>query len=188
MTKLQAQHKIKEKKKRLPMFDIPFLIGVMLLLVVGLAMLYSAGYAQALLKQGDSYYYIKRQMLFAILGIVAMFAVSFVPYKFYRRFVLIFYAISIFLLVLVLIVSKDAEKRWLYIGSFQFQPSEMAKVAVVMLLADYIARNKEGMATFKKGVLIPVLWFGLPAGLIAVETHLSGAILITCLLYTSRCV
>ena len=179
MTKRLLQPKIKEKRKRLPMFDIPFLVGVFLLLAVGLAMLYSAGYAQALLKQGDSYYYIKRQMIFAVLGIVAMFGVSFIPYKIYRRFVLFFYIVSIALLVLVLIVSKDSEKRWLYIGSFQFQPSEMAKVAVIMFLADYIARNKDSMTTFRKGVVIPVLWFGLPAGLIAVETHLSGAILIT---------
>ena len=85
MTKRLLQPKIKEKRKRLPMFDIPFLVGVFLLLAVGLAMLYSAGYAQALLKQGDSYYYIKRQMIFAVLGIVAMFGVSFTPYKIYQN-------------------------------------------------------------------------------------------------------
>ena len=134
--------KLKKEKTKLPLFDIPFLIGVMLLLAVGLIMLFSAGFADAFFKRGDSYYYIRKQLIFAVAGIVMMLVISFVPYNFYRRFVFIFYIVCIVLLVLVLIVSKDSEKRWLYIGGLQFQPSEFAKIGVIMMMSDYIARHK----------------------------------------------
>ena len=81
------------------------------------------------------------------------------------------------LLIAVLIFGKGEQKRWLNIG-FQFQPSELAKVAVVMALADYIARNRDNMKQFVKGIVIPCIIWGVPCLLVAVETHLSGAILI----------
>jgi len=170
--------KTKLNRLKLPMFDIPFFIGVMLLLVVGLIMLFSAGYADAFSKTGDSYFYIRKQIISAIIGLVGMIAVSFIPYTFYRRFAYIFYFVCVFLLVLVLIVSRDAEKRWLYLGSFQFQPSELAKIAVIIVLADYISRNKNKMKKFSNGIIVPGLMFMLITVLIGVETHLSGAILV----------
>ncbi len=171
---------LKKKKEalRMPMFDIPFLIGVLLLLAVGLIMLFSAGFADAFYKHGDSYYYIKKQLLCAVIGLVIMIGVSFVPYNFYRRFVYLFYIACVALLILVLIVSNDSEKRWLYIGGFQFQPSELAKVAVVLVLADYIARHRSSMNKFVDGIIFPGLIFGIVTVLIGVETHLSGAILV----------
>ncbi len=160
------------------MFDIPFFVGVLLLLGVGLIMLFSAGYADAFYKHGDSYYYIRKQAIFAILGLVAMIIISFINTNIYRRFSKIFYLVCVFLLTLVLIVSKDSEKRWLYIGSFQFQPSEFAKVAVIIFMADYIARHQNKMEKGTTGFLIPALIFVIPTALIGVETHLSGAILV----------
>lgn len=170
--------KIKKNRQHLPMFDIPFFVGVLLLLGVGLVMLFSAGYADAFYKHGDSYYYIRKQAIFAILGLVAMIIISFINTNLYRRFCVLFYGICVFLLVLVLIVSKDSEKRWLYIGGFQFQPSEFAKVAVIIFMADYIARHQNQMRKGFSGFVLPALIFVIPAALIGVETHLSGAILI----------
>ncbi|MCI5683259.1 MAG: putative lipid II flippase FtsW [Clostridiales bacterium] len=165
------------RKKGLPMFDIPFLVGVFALLFVGLAMLFSAGYADALNRYGDSYHYIKSQLFAVLVGLVAMLVASFVSYKFYRRFVWLFYGICIALLIAVLIFGKGEQKRWLNIG-FQFQPSEIAKVSVIMVLADYISRNRDDMKKFVKGIIIPCFIWGVPCLLVAVETHLSGAILI----------
>lgn len=159
------------------MFDIPFLVGVFALLFVGLAMLFSAGYADALNRYGDSYHYIKSQLFAVLVGLVAMLVASFVSYKFYRRFVWLFYGICIALLIAVLIFGKGEQKRWLNIG-FQFQPSEIAKVSVIMVLADYISRNRDDMKKFVKGIIIPCFIWGVPCLLVAVETHLSGAILI----------
>lgn len=159
------------------MFDIPFLVGVFALLFTGLAMLFSAGYADALNRYGDSYHYIKSQLFAVLIGLTAMLIASFISYKFYRRFAWFFYGVCVVLLIAVLIFGKGEQKRWLNIG-FQFQPSELAKVAVVMALADYIARNRDNMKQFVKGIVIPCIIWGVPCLLVAVETHLSGAILI----------
>lgn len=171
--------KIKKIKHHLPMFDIPFFVGVMLLLCIGLIMLFSAGYADAFNKHnGDSYYYIRKQLIFAIIGVAIMIVLSFINTNLYRRFSKLYYFVCIFLLILVLIVSKDSEKRWLYIAGFQFQPSEFAKIGVVIFMADYIARHRDKMQSAIKGFLIPALIFVVPTVLIGVETHLSGAILV----------
>ena len=106
-----------------------------------------------------------------------MLIASFISYKFYRRFAWFFYGVCVVLLIAVLIFGKGEQKRWLNIG-FQFQPSELAKVAVVMALADYIARNRDNMKKFVKGIVLPCIIWGVPCLLVAVETHLSGAILI----------
>ena len=159
------------------MFDIPFLVGVFALLFTGLAMLFSAGYADALNRYGDSYHYIKSQLFAVLIGLTAMLIASFISYKFYRRFAWFFYGVCVVLLIAVLIFGKGEQKRWLNIG-FQFQPSELAKVAVVMALADYIARNRDNMKQFVKGIVLPCIIWGVPCLLVAVETHLSGAILI----------
>ena len=174
---LENNNFVNKKKKLLPL-DFPFLIAVLLLLVVGLMMLFSAGYAASLSKTGDSYFFIRRQLIWATIGVVGMIIVSVVPPKLYTPLIPAFYAICTFLLILVLFVSNDSEKRWIYIGSFQFQPSEFAKLAVIMMLAQYIKRHKDEMKTFVKGFVIPCLIFGVPAFLVLIETHLSGAILI----------
>lgn len=167
------------KRNRLPRVDVPFLLVIFALLFVGLAMLFSAGYASAFLKQdGNSYYFIKKQLIFAALGLMGMAIISFISYKFYRRFAWLFYGVCVLLLIVVLIVGKGSQKRWLYIGGFQFQPSEFAKVAVVMMLADYISRNRDKMKKFVPGIVLPCCIWGLPCFLVLIETHLSGAILI----------
>ena len=112
-----------------------------------------------------------------LIGLTAMLIASFISYKFYRRFAWFFYGVCVVLLIAVLIFGKGEQKRWLNIG-FQFQPSELAKVAVVMALADYIARNRDNMKQFVKGIVLPCIIWGVPCLLVAVETHLSGAILI----------
>ena len=167
---------------QMPMFDIPFLISVLLILGVGLVMLFSTSYAASLAKTGDSYYFISKQVQFALVGVVIMLAVSvipsLIPKKLYNLAIMLFYVGSVFLLILVLIVSKESEKRWLYIGSFQFQPSEFAKLAIIMMLALYISIYKDEMKDFVKGIIFPGIIFGICFILVFLEPHLSGAILI----------
>lgn len=166
------------KKGKIKPLDVPFLIAVLLLLFVGVMMLFSAGYAASLSKTGDSYFFIRRQIIWSCAGLCMMIIASLLPPKIYTRFIPAFYWICIGLLVLVLIIGPDAEKRWIYIGSFQFQPSEFAKLATVMMMARYMKLHRDEMHTWVKGFFIPVGLFLLPCGLVAVETHLSGAIII----------
>lgn len=169
---------LRSRSRRLTSVDLPFLVGVVLLLAIGLATLYSAGYAKALQKTGNSYYYITRQGIFATVGLVGMFVISWIPYKVYKKIAPVFYGICVVLLGAVLILSEDTEKRWLYIGGFQFQPSEFAKVAVILLLAAYLSNPKLRIRNFWRGIVFPGVIFGVCALLVGVEPHLSGAILV----------
>lgn len=171
------QKGLRSRSRRWSSVDLPFLVAVLLLLAIGLATLYSASFAKALQKQGDSYYYIFRQLRYALVGLVIMGVASVFPYKAYKKLSIPLYAISVALLVAVLILSEDSEKRWLYIG-IQFQPSELAKVAVILLMACYFSNPKLRVRSFWKGILIPSVIFGLCAFLVGIEPHLSGAILI----------
>ena len=183
-----ADQKPKKKRKWLVnkgeagSIDLVFLILVLCLLTFGLIMLASASYVSALHKYGDSYHYIKRQLLFAVGGVAVMLALPHIfDYHALRRFALPLLAVSLLLLVLVLIpgvgVEVNGARRWLNFG-IQFQPSEIAKFALILAYASYMAANYRRMKEVKVGILLPAIVLLMVCGLVAVETHVSGAILI----------
>lgn len=113
-------------------FDMPFLIILMIVLVVGLISLYSAGYAYSYYwNDGDSYFFIKRQLAFAALGVAAMLVISCIDYHILHKFALPIMLVSVVLLVVVLFLpSSTGINRWIRIpGHGQFQPSEIGKFA-----------------------------------------------------------
>lgn len=160
-------------------FDMQFFILLMILLSIGLATLYSASHVYAFEYNGDSYYYISRQLIFALIGMVAMLFVSFIDYHVLHRFAWILWFVSIALLALALVMpSKTGIQRWIYIGSFSFQPSEIAKFGLVLLFAHYISKHHKQMKTFGTGFMIPLVLLGITCGLVVIEPHLSGTMLI----------
>ena len=143
-----AQAAAVKKKRRLysvsAVFDMPFLIILMLILVVGLVCMYSASYAYAFYwYDGDSYYFIKRQLAFAVLGVVAMLVISTVDYHVLHKFAWIFWIISLILMgVALLLPSSTGIHRWIRIpGDGQFQPSELGKFALILLFAHLVSLN-----------------------------------------------
>ena len=128
-------------------FDKPLVIIVMLLLALGLIMVYSASYAYAYYNNGDSMYYIKRQIVFAAIGVLAMIGISTVPPRRLKGkptyFVL---GISYFLLVAVLFLPRvQGVRRWINLGFTTFQPSEIAKFAAILICATYISNHYKEM-------------------------------------------
>jgi len=121
-------------------FDMSFFILVLIVLSVGLIMLFSASYAYAWYDQGDSFFYIKRQAFFAIIGLIAMLVISKIDYQKIKKFALPIYGVAAFLLILVLFIGAGdgVEKRWIYVG-FNLQPSEIAKLAVIIMLALFLS-------------------------------------------------
>ena len=164
--------------------DITFLSLVLILLTIGLVMLFSASYAFSYENYGNSYKFIVRQAIFAVLGVVIMLVVSTVNYHVYRKFAWIFYiavmGVLVFLLAMPPMLEGMDVKRWLVIGPINFQPSELAKFALILLLSSLIAANYKLMEKFGfVGFL--VLLIGLPCGLIVLEPHLSATVLVFCL-------
>jgi len=160
--------------------DITFVMLVLLLLTMGLVMLFSASYAIAYYEENNSFYYITRQGIFAIAGIVAMFVISTIDYRIFQKFANLILLITIFLLIVVLFMPKiNGVRRWIIIaGFFNFQPSEIAKFAVAVWSSAYIAKNYDNMKKFKVGILPFLIVFGIIAGLMVLEPHFSGTILI----------
>ena len=161
--------------------DITFLSFVLILLTIGLVMLFSASYAYSLEYYGSSYKFITQQLLFALVGLVAMYALSRIDYHFWRKFAVFLYVATLVVLAALLIMPPMIPgldvKRWLVIGSFSFQPSEIAKFAVILLFSSVISANYKKMGEIKFVLFLAVL-LALPCGLIVLEPHLSATILV----------
>lgn len=162
--------------------DIPFLIIVLVLLFIGLVMLASASYAYALSNRGNSYFFISRQAKWALVGLCAMAVASCIDYKIYHRLSIPIWGIAIVLLVWALLVPTQDAHRWIYIGGFQFQPSEIAKVALVFLLSHIMSiYYRERYTTFFGGLGLfsaCICVLGLTAVLIIREPHISCTVII----------
>lgn len=163
-----------------PCLDLPFLCILLLLLSLGLLMLFSAGYAVALYRRGDAYTYIRPQLLFAALGLAAMYAASLVDYHIWHKLALPIMGLSLLLLVIVLFMPEyNGCKRWIVLpGLGTLQPSEIAKFAVVLVFSHIISLNHDRMQGFAAGVLPFGILLGLVAVLMLLEPHLSGTLLI----------
>lgn len=174
-----AKERIFEPRKRRGKIDITFLVLTLIILTFGLVMLFSASYAYAFYNKGNSFYYIERQLLFALIGIAAMLLVSQVNYKILQKYSLLLFAGTIALLIIALFMRDERGfARWIYIGSFSFQPSEIAKFALIVLFAHFAATNASRMKTFRYGVLPFAVCLGLVAVLVIAGRHLSGTIII----------
>ena len=185
--KAQEQHKKDMARKHYlagkGSMDIPFLLLTLLLTGIGLMMLFSASFPSAYYETGSAGYYFKRQAIFAAAGIVAMLVVGRFNYQRWRGAAKILMVIAIFLLLLVIIpgvgITKNNATRWLGIdGVLTFQPSEIAKLAVIVYFADSISKKKERMRDLREGVLPYGVWLAVIAVLMLLEPHLSGTILI----------
>lgn len=186
--KRQAAETKNEKKSMLPKsdiltlggIDIPFFAIVIGLMTIGLVMLFSATYPYAYSKWGDSYYYSKRQLLYMVIGIIAMLVVSKINYRLLKRYVYPLLGVTLALLVLVLFYHTNFQdfKRWIPIGPLTFQPSDLAKFTIIVVLADYISKNHKRMKHMINGVVYPLGIIAVFCVLIHLENHNSGMILI----------
>lgn len=156
------------------------LVLVLALVGFGLVMLFSASYAVALYRRGDPYAYIRPQLLYAAVGLAAMWGASRVDYHIYYKLAWPLLGLSLALLVVVLFMPEyNGCKRWLVIpGVGTLQPSEIAKFAVVLCFAHIISLNASRMGSFAVGVLPFGLVLGVVVVLMLLEPHLSGTLLI----------
>ena len=160
--------------------DLPFFFLVLTLVVIGLVMMFSASYANAAYYMHDSYYYIKKQLVFAAFGLVLMIVLSFFDYHHFHKLAIPILLISFALLGLVLVVpAASGVHRWITLGPLgQFQPSEVAKFAIILMFAHLISLNFSRMNTFRYGVL-PYLLILLPiCFLLYKEPHISATVII----------
>ena len=158
-------------------------IVVIMLLALGLIMVLSASSATALSESGDSYKYFKKQLIAAGAGIVFMIVLSKLDYRIYRRMKWIIYIGTVGLLFAVKVVGMSAggAKRWINIAGFNFQPSEVAKLALIIFFASLLTdiREKDRIKHFGWGLCFPIIFLGPVIFAIAVlQNHVSATLVI----------
>lgn len=175
-----AREPLFEPKHKRGKIDATFLVLVLVLLTVGLVMLFSASHAYAFYNEGNSFYFIERQLVFAVIGVAAMFFASQINHKFIQKWAVLLYIFAVGLLLFADIFMRDQYgfARWIYIGSFSFQPSEIAKFAIIVLFAHLAATNAGKMQTFRYGVLPFGIALGIVALLVVLSRHLSGTVIV----------
>lgn len=171
----KPQHAVVKKTS----VDVGFLTVVITLLVLGLIMVFSASYPSANSRYDDGLYFIRRQAIWAVLGVIAMIVTIKVDYRVYRKFAVPIALVTLVLLVLVLASSPiNGARRWLGVGALTIQPSEMAKVAVIIYFAAGLSVTKEKIRQFNYLVRYGIM-LGVVLVLLILEPHMSVCIIIS---------
>ena len=159
-------------------YDYTLLVALCLLLVTGLVILYSTSAYNGEVKFHDSFYYLKKQLFASGLGIAGMFLIANIDYHFWQRLAVLGYITAILLSVAVIFVGDEynGSKRWLSLGPFSFQPSEFAKVALILFLAWLVERNVKTIGSMR--TLLAIVVTILPIVALVGASNLSTAIII----------
>lgn len=163
--------------------DIWMIVATLGILAIGVVMVYSASAVAAFHDYGDKFYYVKRQLLFAAIGVCAMFATMNVDYARLRKWAFAGLIVCFALLLVVLIpgigVVRGGARSWLGIGSFGIQPSEFMKLAMILFLARLLSERQNRLDSFTRGLLPPLAILGTAFGLIMLQPDLgTGAVMI----------
>jgi cell division protein FtsW len=155
---------------------------VLILCLGGLVMLYSASVVLGQQGYGDPYFFIKRQLVAAAVGLAFCLAAIFIHYPFWRRLVIPLSILSVVLLVMAITpelgIKVKGSSRWLRVGTVNFQPSEVAKFAVIVLMASWMSRVQHRAEELKFGLIIPGTFMALIMGLIFIEPDFGTTMLI----------
>lgn len=164
-------------------FDFILFITVLVMLGFGLVMVLSASSPSALSEGRTSYAYVATQAQSAVIGIIAMLAISKIDYRRWGKLYRIIYIGSILILLAVRIPgigrSANGAYRWIKVPGLNFQPSELVKIGMIIFFARYLTEHKADLHTFFKGFIYPLLWVApIIAILVFVQSHLSASVII----------
>ncbi|MFD1735725.1 stage V sporulation protein E [Bacillus salitolerans] len=172
-------------KKSTP--DFLLVLITLLLLAVGMIMVYSASAAWATYKFEDSFFFAKRQLLFAGLGVIAMFFIMNVDYWTWRTWAKIILITCFIMLILVLIpgigLVRGGARSWIGVGAFSIQPSEFMKLAMIAFLAKYLSENQKKITSLRQGLVPSLSLVFLAFGMIMLQPDLgTGTVMVgTCM-------
>ena len=190
MAGTQRKQVQKEKKQKpLRYFDYSLLFLIIFLLCFGLVMLYSTSSYYGSTRFGDAAFYVKKQLFATSLGVAAMFIIAMIPYQFWMKLSSLAYLLALVLCTAVIFVGREAkgQSRWLDLGFISFQPSEFAKLAVILFLATIIYKTPKQMGKFL--TLIKVMGIVMPVVGVIAYNNLSTAIIIlgvaVCMLFVA---
>jgi len=163
-------------------YDITLLFSVLFLVGIGIVMVYSASSALALKKFGTDYYFLKKQALFSLVGIIALVICGHVPFRVYRVLTYPILLIAIALLVAVQIsafgITAGGSMRWLRLGGLSFQPSEFARLAMIVYLAYSMSKKQDAIKNFYVGFMPHVIVLGMFTILIFMQPDFGSVVIL----------
>lgn len=158
--------------------DLPFLLLVLTLLIVGMVMMFSASYPTAYYNHdGDSYFFVRRQILYAAIGVAAMLGLSFFNYNRLHKLAVPIMLVSYITLIVVLMIPGKVH-RWIDIGPINIQASEITKLAIIVFFAHWASLYYDKMQYARYSVVPGLAIFGSTAALLVLEPHFSGIVII----------
>jgi cell division protein FtsW len=178
----QPEKKKRQSKIRRPLLergmglDLPFLLLVLVLVIIGMIMMFSASYPSAYYKLNDSYFYVRRQLIYAAIGLAAMIGISFFNYNKLHKLAPLLLGFAYLTLVIVLFLPGKVH-RWIEIGPINIQASEIMKFALILFFAHWGSLYYDKMQSAKYSVLPGLLVFGSTAALLILEPHYSGIVI-----------
>ncbi|MBI2883832.1 MAG: putative lipid II flippase FtsW [Candidatus Methylomirabilis oxyfera] len=156
----------------------------LLLVMVGIIMVYSAGAIKAGEKYDDPFFFLKKQLLWALIGFVVMVWAMNRDYRTFQKYALPLFLFSLLLLVLVLVpsigVKVNNARRWIRLFGISFQPSELAKLSIVLLMASALAKRADQEERFATRFFLPLILSGLVCGLIVLQPHFGMVGILLC--------
>src|SRR5690625_5269654 len=173
------------EKQKVDMF---LLLMIVILLMIGIVMVYSSSHIWADYKYNDTFFFVKRQILFASVGIVAMVLIMRIPYWHWKRCAKAILIICFILLIIVKIpgigIVRGGAQSWIGIGAFSIQPSEFMKLGLIIFLAAYLSVHQRKLKSLTKGFLPFIVLVFVAFGLIMLQPDLgTGVVLVlTCII------
>lgn len=175
----------KNKTAALPAYDVHMLLAVLFVVGIGIVMVYSASSALALKKYGSDFYFLKKQALYSLLGIVALVACTHIPYRIYRVLAYPGLLVALGLMLAVLFsdmgMTAGGSSRWLRLGPVTFQPAELARIALVMYLAYSLSKKQDTIRVFSIGFFPHVVVLGVFAVLLLLQPDFGSVVIFTAL-------
>lgn len=160
--------------------DRLLVVSTLLLVAIGVVMVWSTSYIVAMKRYGDEYFFVKKHLTYAMGGLICFIAATRIPYTFYRKMVYPILILAVIFLICIYIpklgVIAGGARRWVRLGPLAFQPSEPAKLAVIVFLAYSLSAKADKIKSFSIGFLPHILIPGIPIGLILLEPDLGTAI------------
>ena len=179
---MKAEAPVRWRAYRKFSYDFKLFFPMLVLVGIGIVMVYSASSAIAIKKYGNDLYFLIKQSLFAVLGLIAMLFVRKIPYEYYRKYAYLFLIVAIGLLVAVkftgLGIKVNGAKRWMLIGGVRFQPSEFARMALVIFLSYSLTKKHDHIQSFFIGFVPHVFFLGIFAGLIALQPDFGSVVIL----------
>lgn len=168
--------------------DFVVVFSVILLISIGIIMVFSASQYSAGIRFKDDFHFLKSQVKWSILGFIAMILASYYPYKRIQRNANFILILCLILLAVKFIpgvgVEANGATRWIGIGNYTMQPSELTKIGVIIFMANSLTKKKEGIRTFSQGIMPYLFLIALVSGLIILEPDLSTAVIIAAIIFS----